>query len=91
MPSNPSTIRIVVLSVPLDVPDGAPLLRCLEALGGAKVRDGNYCWTGECGHCEVAFEASGLAARRAMACCVAATDGLRLTGLSRYLESDLRP
>lgn len=68
---------------------GEPLLRGLERAIGRTIAEGNYCWTGECGHCEVVYESGGRE-RSSMACLLPASDGLRVTGLSPYLRVDLR-
>jgi hypothetical protein len=92
MSQNSSSVSVFVRDRRVDVAAGTPLLRGLTALAGVKIAEGNYCWTGECGHCEVAYAMSdGAAERVAMACRVVALDGMRVHSVSRYLEADLRP
>jgi hypothetical protein len=83
-------VTIIVGDRSAEVPLGTSLLSYFERIAGKIVAEGNYCWTGECGHCEVTYRVGAGPERTAMACCLAATDGLRVTSLSRYLESDLR-
>jgi hypothetical protein len=89
MPTRERLVRIFVGEDPVDVPAGSTLLKGLEHYGGRSIAEGNYCWTGECGHCEVVYAIPGRRKRIAMACCVTSTAGLRVTSLSRYLELDL--
>lgn len=91
MPQSPSTISVFVRDRRVDVAPGTPLLRCIARLGGSKIVEGNYCWEGECGHCEVAYRSGASPARLAMACRVLASDGMRVTPVSRHLEVDLAP
>ena len=81
--------RIDVCGARYDLTAGEPVLRGLARLVGRALAEGNYCWTGECGHCEVAYELADGRRRTAMSCLLAATDGLRVTGLSPYLWLDL--
>lgn len=67
---------------------GEILLRCLERGAGRPIAEGNYCWTGECGHCEVRVS-SPCGPTTAMACVLLVRDGLEVVALSRYLERDL--
>jgi len=86
-------VRLVTIFVgdrPVVIPLGTSLLSSFEQISGRVVTEGNYCWTGECGHCEVAYRVGAGPERTAMACRLAATDGLRVTTFSRYLETDLR-
>ena len=82
------TATVDVCGTAYVVASGEPLLRGLERVVGRAIGEGNYCWTGECGHCEVAVEAAGRA-RPTMACLLPAYDGLRVTGISPYLRIDL--
>ncbi len=89
MPPKREQVRILVAGLSLDVVEGQPLLRCFEAFAADRVGQGNYCWNGECGHCEVTYDSRSASARVAMACSLPVFDGLRVTGLSRYLQTDL--
>jgi hypothetical protein len=85
---DPGIARVDVCGAAYVVVTGEPLLRGLERCAGRPITEGNYCWTGECGHCEVVYLAGGRP-RAAMACLLPAFDGMRLSGLSRYLQIDL--
>lgn len=83
------TMRIWVCGEAVDAYEGVSLLRSFERLAGRRITEGNYCWTGECGHCEIVYSAHGSAARSAMACCLLASPELRISALSPYLRLDL--
>jgi hypothetical protein len=83
-------VTIFVGDTSAEIPLGISLLSYFEHISGRVITEGNYCRTGECGHCEVTYRVGAGSERTAMACCLVATDGLRVTSLSRYLESDLR-
>jgi hypothetical protein len=89
MPTDAPPVRIYLRGAALDVPDGEPLLRALERVAGRRIAEGNYCWTGECGHCEVVYATGAGPARSAMACRLAVAPGMRVTAVSRYLETDV--
>ena len=89
MPTGGRLVRIFVDDDAVDVDEGVTLLRCLEQLSGRAITEGDYCWTGECGHCEVLYSPPGGGERAAMACCLAAAPGMRVRALSRYLRLDL--
>jgi hypothetical protein len=82
-------VRIFLRDEPADVPQGAALLRCLERIAGRAIVEGNYCWSGECGHCEVVYAQPGRRAQSAMACTLGAVAGMRIISMSRHLVVDL--
>ena len=86
----PKVVRVDVCGTPFLIEEGEPILTGLARCVGEPVAAGNYCWSGECGHCEVAYEASDGKTRTGMSCLLSAGEGLRVTRLSRYLEIDLR-
>ncbi len=94
MPSDDRSVpsgkmRIWVCGEAVDAYVGVSLLRSFERLAGRKITEGNYCWTGECGHCEIVYATDGSAERTAMACCLMASPELRVNALSAYLRLDL--
>jgi hypothetical protein len=90
MSTGARVVTILVGDRRAEVPPGTSILAHLGQTVGTAIVEGNYCWTGECGHCEVTYHVGTGPERTAMACCLAATDGLRVVALSRHLESDLR-
>ena len=83
-------VTILVGDETVEAPRGTSLLRVFEQISGRTITEGNYCWTGECGHCEVGYRVGTGPERTAMACRLSAVHGLSVTALSRYLKSDLR-
>jgi hypothetical protein len=82
-------VTIQVVGSPLRVAAGSTLLEALATTCHDGLEQGNYCWEGECAHCEAIVRGRGDAARSVLACRHRVAGGLEVTALSRYLEKDL--
>lgn len=87
---EPATfVTIQVVGSALRVAAGSTLLEALAATSHDGLAQGNYCWEGECAHCEATVRGRGDALHSVLACRLHVASGLEVTALSRYLEKDL--
>ena len=84
-----SSVTIRVVGAPLRVASGSTLLEALASTTRDRLRERNYCWEGECAHCEATVRDRGETPRSVLACLLRVTDGLEVAAVSRYLEVDL--
>lgn len=94
-PSSPPSrlIRIEIEGKPFDVPEGELLLSAIQYI----VRDlvpvlGRFCWSDECGNCEVALAGSGSPEEeRVRGCQTKVEEGMSIVALGPDLRYWLAP
>lgn len=70
------------------VPENNKVLRCFQYIRMDEVSLGDYCWNGDCTNCQFWYEAEGQV-KSGLACKTYVRDGMRITGLSACLKTDL--
>lgn len=82
-------IPIVVLGRRVEVPENNQLLRCFQFLSMNTISYGDFCWNGECTHCQFWYHEGGqdeTQDKTALSCRFAVREGLVITRLSHFVE-----
>jgi hypothetical protein len=82
-------VEVEVLGRRVRVPENNSLLRCFQFLSVETVSYGDFCWNGECTHCQFWYHAPGETEaqdRTALSCRFTVREGLVVTRLSHFIE-----
>ena len=82
-------IHIEILGQRVEVPENNRLLRCFQFLSINTVSYGDFCWNGDCTHCQVWYHDAGHTEEQdkpALACRLTVREGMVITKLSRFVE-----
>lgn len=82
-------VEIEVCGNSLRVPDNNKILRCFQYIKTDNISIGEYCWNGDCVHCQIWYRAGEGEIKGALACRMYVQEGLVITGLSEHLMNDL--
>jgi NADH dehydrogenase/NADH:ubiquinone oxidoreductase subunit G len=84
-------IKITVLGMECEVPEGNILLRAFQYLAPETVPYGRFCWNEECQYCRIKFDqGEGTDTRQALACKLVAKEGMRITEADAEVKYCLR-
>ncbi|HZS45889.1 MAG TPA: 2Fe-2S iron-sulfur cluster-binding protein [Blastocatellia bacterium] len=75
----------------VEVPENNSLLRCLQYLHNEGISYGDFCWNGDCTHCVVRYSPEcNSAERNGLACRIHATEGMKISLVSEYIQVCLK-
>jgi hypothetical protein len=83
-------VDIEVCGKQLRVPENNKILRCFQYVRSENISLGEYCWNGDCIHCQIWYRAGEGDIKGALACRMYVEDGLEIIGLSDHLKEDLK-
>ena len=85
--------KLIPLKIPgatYDVPEGNVLLRCLQYIDlehrVLTIDYIHYCWSNQCGNCEISLSVAGGQPERTRACQFKVREGLEITTLPRHVS-----
>ena len=82
-------IPIEVLGHRVEVPENNSLLRCFQFLSMETISYGDFCWNGDCTHCQFWYHEPGQTEsqdRTALSCRFTVREGMVVTRLSHFVE-----
>ena len=82
-------ITVSVLGQTVEVPENNQLLRCFQFLSLNTISYGDFCWNGECTHCQFWYHEAGESEaedKTALACRFDVREGMVITKLSHFVE-----
>lgn len=82
-------IPIEILGQRVEVPENNRLLRCFQYLSIDTISYGDFCWNGDCTHCEVWYhnaEQTEADDEPVLSCRFEVREGMVITKLSPYVE-----
>ena len=82
-------IEIEYCNCKAQVPEKNRLLRCFQYFKTETISVGNYCWNGDCVHCQIWYRTENGETKSALACRMYVKEGLVITDLSENLRDDL--
>lgn len=82
-------VEIEVCGNKMRVPEHNKILRGFQYVKTDNISVGEYCWNGDCVHCQIWYQAEVGDIKGALACRMYVEEGLVIIGLSDYLKADL--
>lgn len=82
-------VAIELLGKRVEVPEKNPLLRCFQFLSMNTISYGDFCWNGDCTHCQFWYHEAGQTSgedHTALSCRFYVREGLVVTRVSDYVE-----
>ena len=82
-------VSVEVLGRRVEVPENNSLLRCFQFLSMDTVSYGDFCWNGDCTHCQFWYREPGQPEsqdRTALSCRFTVREGMVITRLSHFVE-----
>lgn len=82
-------VRIEILGRRVEVPENNQLLRCFQFLSVDTISYGDFCWNGECTHCQFWYHDAGQDEsddKTALSCRFIVRDGMVITRLGQHIE-----
>jgi hypothetical protein len=83
-------VDIEVCGDKMQVPENNKILRCFQYIKTENISVGEYCWNGDCVHCQIWYQADVGDIKGALACRMYVQEGLIITALSEHLKDDLK-
>ena len=82
-------VGIEILGQRAEVPENNRLLRCFQFLSMETISYGDFCWNGDCAHCQFWYREPGqdeTEDKPALACRFQVREGMVITRLSQFVE-----
>ncbi len=82
-------VVIEILDRMVEVPEKNRLLRCFQFLSINTISYGDFCWNGDCTHCQFWYHERGQSVaddRTALSCRFDVREGMVITKLSPFIE-----
>ena len=82
-------VAVEILGRRVEVPENNSLLRCFQFLSVETVSYGEFCWNGDCTHCQFWYHGPGETEaqdRTALSCRFTVREGMVITRLSHFIE-----
>lgn len=82
-------VSIEVLGQHVEVPENNRLLRCFQFLSIDTISYGDFCWNGDCTHCQFWYHEAGQTEacdKTALSCRFTVREGLVITRLSQFVQ-----
>ena len=82
-------VPIEILGHSVEVPENNRLLRCFQFLSINTISYGDFCWNGDCTHCQFWYHEEGQTEeqdRTALSCRFQVREGMVITRLSGHVE-----
>ncbi|HEX8476195.1 MAG TPA: hypothetical protein VF666_19505 [Pyrinomonadaceae bacterium] len=82
-------VPIEILGQRVEVPENNQVLRCFQFLSMNTISYGDFCWNGDCTHCQFWYHDEGQQERddkTALSCRLTVREGMVITRLSQHIE-----
>jgi hypothetical protein len=83
-------VSIEILGRRVEVPENNTLLRCFQFLSIETISYGDFCWNGDCTHCQFWYHEAGQSGnaddKTALSCRFVVREGMVVTKLSHFVE-----
>ena len=82
-------ISIEILGQRVEVPENNRLLRCFQYLSMGTISYGDFCWNGDCTHCQFWYHEAGQTEgqdRTALSCRFNVREDIVITKVSHHIE-----
>ncbi len=82
-------VSIDVLGHHVEVPENNRLLRCFQYLSINTISYGDFCWNGDCTHCQFWYHEAGQSEssdKTALSCRFTVREGLIVTRVSQFVQ-----